>query len=228
MAKRFPENQTQSLIVARGRTTQLSIPAPARPYLHHLAQLLAAETHFDRSQPHLALSAYLSLPSTPQTLFNIAQIHLYVFSLTAAHEYFRRAVEIDVFFVVGWLMLGHVAFEQRRFKDAEASFAEALRRMRGGARVEYEQLGLAYTVRREQVLWNRALARRAEGGRCWCVPAGGLFRVDARKMTGEVRERVVGEGTGWGFLGVGRVVAIGEEEPETGRKFKWWRRKKEG
>ncbi|KAI5856626.1 hypothetical protein BZA05DRAFT_332468 [Tricharina praecox] len=181
------------------------------PFLDAIKGLLNAEIAFDKNEIPLALKYYSNSRQTPHIQFNIGQLHLFSSAPELAVENFERSIELDHWFCVGWMQLGGILFQDRRYKDAMFVFGEALRCFRNREEIDYEQLGLKYVVKHEEVLWNRAAVQRAleldelRGARTYQVPIGSLFRVPGRWARS--RMKAVGDGTEWGFKGKGRVVA---------------------
>jgi hypothetical protein len=172
--------------------------------------LMMAEHAFDTMQIPYSLKLFSDADETPHIHFNIGQIHLFLCAPSLAREHFERAVEMDSWFCAAWMMLGALRFNEGEYVQAKQAWNDALKCLRGRKTIDYEQLGLAYTVHYEEVLWNRAAAERAlelggsAGMRPACVPMGAIFRVPGRLA--KVRGNSVGEGTEWGFKGEGRVV----------------------
>lgn len=184
-------------------------PTHKRPYRTHLLHLLLAEHYFDTLLLPLSIHEFSLLPATPSILFNLGQLHLFIRAHSTAYTYFHSAVSLDPWFLPAWMQLGYLHFLARRYGEAEEAWREALRCFRGGQEVVWEQLGLMWTGKVEEVVWNRAAAEgRRRGVRPACVGFGAIFRVPGRWARGVRVE--VGEGTEWGFKGRGRVV--GERE----------------
>jgi len=191
-----------------------------KPFLEELKGLLEAEISFDRNEIPLALKYFSDAKQTPHIQFNIGQLNIFCSAPAQAQQNFERSLEMDHWFCAGWIQLGGMLFQDRRFKDALFAYNEALRCFRDRQQIDYEQLGLCYIARFEEVLWNRAATQRAleldelPGTRPFQVPVGAIFRVPGRWARARLKN--VGEGTDWGFKGKGRVVAECESvyEPE--------------
>jgi tetratricopeptide (TPR) repeat protein len=181
-----------------------------KPMRERLDNLIMAEHAFDTTEIPYSLKLFSSADETPHIHFNLGQIHMFQCAPTLAREHFERAVMMDSWFCAAWLMLGSVRFNEGEYEDAMQAWNTALKCFRGRKTIDYEQLGLAYTVHYEEVLWNKAAAERAlemggsAGVKPACVPMGAIFRVPGR--IAKVRGKVVGQGTEWGFRGQGRVV----------------------
>jgi hypothetical protein len=181
-----------------------------KPMRERLDNLIMAEHAFDTTEIPYSLKLFSSADETPHIHFNLGQVHIFQCAPTLAREHFERAVMMDSWFCAAWLMLGSVRFNEGEYEDAKQAWNTALKCFRGRKTIDYEQLGLAYTVHYEEVLWNRAAAERAlemggsAGVKPACVPMGAIFRVPGR--IAKVRGKVVGQGTEWGFKGQGRVV----------------------
>ncbi|KAA8899732.1 hypothetical protein FN846DRAFT_909518 [Sphaerosporella brunnea] len=194
---------------------------PQKPMSELIDDLLLAEHQLDTGSIPYSLKLYSTALQTPQIHFNQGQIHLFLCAPSLAKPHFERSVVLDEFFCVGWLMLGVVAFNAGDWSMAKTCWEKALRCFRGRKTVAYEQLGLAYTVVYEEVLWNRAAAERAlvvgsaAGVRPAGAPMGAIFRVPGRWA--RLRGKKVGEGTDWGFRGEGRIVGLCESIYEVRR-----------
>jgi hypothetical protein len=148
---------------------------------------VAAENALDDFEIPLAISLYLTVPQTPQIMFNIAQLHLLILDRDTAREYLEQAVAMDNWFAVGWFQLGYLEFVEARYERAVKAYSESLSCMRRGRSITYQQVGLAYTITFTAILWGRAAAQRAiydgvykAGERPQSVPVGAIFRVDGR------------------------------------------------
>ena len=145
-------------------------------------------------------------PTEPKILFNIGQLHMWARDYRPAYGAFLSAVELDDWFLPAWMQLGFIDFIERRHLLAQERYAQALRCFRKRSTCDWEQLGLMWVGKLEDVVWSRAAA--SEGDRpcrpC-CVPLGAIFRVSGRFAKATVMD--AGEGTNWTFAGRGKVVA---------------------
>ncbi|KAI5780472.1 hypothetical protein EDC01DRAFT_730685 [Geopyxis carbonaria] len=229
-----PPTQTHSLEThlpsGRARIPSYVPPPPpsAASYVSTLAHLVRAELALDTLDLPLALELYTSTPACPHfsrahLLFNAAAIHLQLFALAEARACLQQAVALDPCFVVGWHQLGGVCMLLRRWRDAEDAFEIALEKMKTRETCAYNMLGLAYRVKRDEVLWNRGAAKvgREWVGRVAMVPMGAVFRVEPGMAAR--RSRGVG-GEEWAFAGRGRVVGASDswfDGRPVGRQESW-------
>ena len=150
-----------------------------------------AERALDDFEFPTAIQQYLSIPPTPQVMFNIAQLYLLIGDRDTARDYLRDALKLDDYFAVAWFQLGYVEYVEARYGQASDAYLHCLRIMRSGRDVMYSQLGLKFVVKREDVFCGLEAAKAAvsngryeAGVRPPSVPPGGIFRVNSRLARG--------------------------------------------
>jgi Tfp pilus assembly protein PilF len=101
--------------------------ADARRRVHLALQLDGA--HFDRSalnREHAVSRTQLTIPDKAQREYADAQKDLEKHDTAGAEQHLERAVEIAPQFSAAWNNLGTIAYQTRRFWQAEQRFREAL------------------------------------------------------------------------------------------------------
>lgn len=181
----------------------------AKPYKAALNVQVEAEIALDEHNVPLALRLYHKCPASAKIVFNTAQLHICMLSFELAHDQLQDAIRRDPWFTVAYFQLGAVFFRLRNYAAALYAYSQTLNCLRKGFMVEYGQLGLPYTVRVQDVLWNRgacrmAITHGASGLQVSQVPVGAVFRVPER--IARARNKEAGEGTDWKFLGRGRQI----------------------
>ncbi|KAK6349936.1 hypothetical protein TWF696_006194 [Orbilia brochopaga] len=106
-----------------------------------------------------ALAHFESIGDNSKVLFNIGLIHATVGDHDKAIEAYHRAINLDQYFAVAYFQLGVSNFLLGDFKEASANFNDSLLYLRGNSTIQYEQLGLKFTLFSCEVLFNRGLCR---------------------------------------------------------------------
>jgi hypothetical protein len=178
--------------MARGSPAEFISPAsPILPRNDSIFETVAtqvrAEMALDDFQFPNAITIYLSIPHSPNIMFNIAQLYLLMIDRDQARNYLREAVRLDDWFTVGWFQLAYVEFIEGRYPEALNAYIDCWRCMRSGRNVVYGQLGLDYTVEHRAVSWGLEATQQATKAGVYqaqvrppSVPAGAIFRVNGR------------------------------------------------
>lgn len=198
---------------------------PSKPYRTQINIQSLAEMHFDRYDFDLSLAVYHELcrlsprAAIAHVYFNIGQIHLHLDEKRESASWFLKAVAIDPFFAAAYFQLGVVSIGLGRLRLAVEYFSTCRSvAVRGGSvghgDVNYDQVGMRYTLRIADVDMNIMACKMAEGNRpelpYVMIPAGTLFRVQDRKRLARAQDPA--KTAEWRFRDEARVVA---EIPET-------------
>ncbi|EWC45525.1 hypothetical protein DRE_05383 [Drechslerella stenobrocha 248] len=106
-----------------------------------------------------AIAQFDLIGDNSKVLFNIGLIHATVGEHEKAIEAYHRAISLDQYFSVAYFQLGVSNFLLREYKEASANFNDSLLHLRGNSTIQYEQLGLKFTLYSCEVLFNRGLCR---------------------------------------------------------------------
>ncbi|KAJ6264618.1 hypothetical protein Dda_0767 [Drechslerella dactyloides] len=106
-----------------------------------------------------ALAHFEAIGDNSKVLFNIGLIHATVGDHDKAIEAYHQAIKLDQYFAVAYFQLGVSNFLLGDFKEASANFNDSLLYLRGNTTIQYEQLGLKFTLFSCEVLFNRGLCR---------------------------------------------------------------------
>ncbi|KAL7272514.1 hypothetical protein RUND412_004669 [Rhizina undulata] len=200
---------------------------PPRPFKEEFSHLLTTQTAFDAYQFDVVITRYKeflqNLPyyySRAQVFFNLGQCYILLSSFLDARRCFSRALEHDAFCVASHVQLGVVEHGLKRYQAALQAFDGAVKAMRGQSFVDYEQLGLKYKTRLQDVLRSRDVCRMAceavergevnvQAGMVSGVPAMNIFRIDKRMQVAAGKD--VLNTAEWRFRKGGNIF-IGLEE----------------
>lgn len=132
-----------------------------------------ALAHYDRNDFQRALDAFQPISDTSKILFNCGvinatigrhaaavriQCHFLWLLLTVIQvAYYQRATALDQYFAVAYFQQGVSNFLMGDFEEALANFNDALLYLRGNDQINYEQLGLQFTLFSCEIMFNRGL-----------------------------------------------------------------------
>ena len=105
------------------------------------------------------------------------------------------ALELDHWFLPEWVQLGFIDYIDRRYLLAQERYTQAHRCFRAkDSTSNWEQLGLMWVRKLEDVIWSRTFAGGGdEPCRLCCVPLDAIFRVPGRFAKAATME--AGQGT---------------------------------
>ena len=130
--------------------------------------------HYDRNDSQRAFEAFQIIADTSKILFNCGVIHatlgrhtaavsrytLYVHQIPCSSgqiDYYNRATSLDQYFAIAYFQQGVSNFLLGDFEEALANFNDALLYLRGNDQINYEQLGLNFTLFSCEIMFNRGL-----------------------------------------------------------------------
>lgn len=133
-----------------------------------------ALAHYDRNDFQQALEAFQPISDTSKVLFNCGVIHATIgrhrmavriqrklssdnYLTPLQVEYYQRATALDQYFAVAYFQQGVSNFLMGEFEEALANFNDALLYLRGNDQINYEQLGLNFTLFSCEIMFNRGL-----------------------------------------------------------------------
>lgn len=209
-----------------------------KPYRQQINIQVLAEIHFDSYDFDLALAVYHELLGlfslNAKVLFNIGQIHLLLGERRESASWFEKAVTCDPFLAVALFQLGAVYMRLGDFSGARNAYHRCrntvVRGKRGALaeRVDYDQLGMRYTLHQGDIERNQRWCENKLGvSHTWpintdtavgivhekqitSVSAGTIFRVSDRKA--RARGTDPAKTAEWRFRDEAKVLATSQGE----------------
>ncbi|KAJ6517863.1 hypothetical protein DFH09DRAFT_1194653 [Mycena vulgaris] len=130
------------------------MPLSLKAKLETWAAALAA---FDSRDFERALELFSRIPQSSIILTNMGLIHAALGEHEVAVERFIEATLRDPYLAVAYFQCGVSNFLLARYDLAYRDFREALRHLRGNQHINYEQIGLAFTLFSAEILFNQGL-----------------------------------------------------------------------
>lgn len=226
-----------------------------KPYRAEINVQVLAQTHFDEGRYALALCVYHEqirlFGRNAKILFNIGQIHMKLGELEESASWFKKATILDASFAVAYFQRGAVHALLEDIQKAKIDYDCCLKEGMGYGELKpgvfsegygdigYDQVGMQYILRMEDVKGNRYLctntstARGAPNSLRECnternlreqgihkrqgptprkivsVPEKTIFRVAEWKERARLADPA--KTAEWRFRDEARVVAIGED-----------------
>ncbi|KAJ7725562.1 hypothetical protein B0H16DRAFT_1332633 [Mycena metata] len=117
----------------------------------------AALKAYDEEDFEKALDLFSRIDDSSKILTNMGLIYAMLGEHEAAVEKFLEATSLDTYLAVAYFQCGVSNFLLERYELAYKDFEEALLYMRGQQVINYEQLGLKFTLFSAEVLFNLGL-----------------------------------------------------------------------
>ncbi|KAJ7708456.1 hypothetical protein B0H16DRAFT_1901243 [Mycena metata] len=117
----------------------------------------AALKAYDEEEFEKALDLFSRIDDSSKILTNIGLIYAILGEHEAAVEKFIEATGLDTYLAVAYFQCGVSNFLLQRYEPAYKDFEEALLYLRGNQAINYEQLGLKFTLFSAEVLFNLGL-----------------------------------------------------------------------
>ncbi|KAJ6572381.1 hypothetical protein DFH09DRAFT_1032731 [Mycena vulgaris] len=118
----------------------------------------AALKAYDAEDFEKALDLFTSISDSSKILTNMSIIHATLGRHEAAVERYIEAIELDSYLAVACAGSKLSNFLLGRYEPAHKNFEDALFYLRGTAYLNYEQLGLNFTLFLAEVLFNQGLS----------------------------------------------------------------------
>nr|GAT55833.1 NAD(P)H oxidase regulator [Mycena chlorophos] len=119
----------------------------------------------DSGDLRTSLRLFASIADTSKIHLNVALIHDRLGERAAAIENLSKAIELDQYLAVGYFQRGCAYFGAAQLEEALNDYTQAQITMRSNAEINYSILGLDFTLKRSEVLFNTALVQLRLGRR---------------------------------------------------------------
>ncbi|PGH27368.1 hypothetical protein AJ80_00846 [Polytolypa hystricis UAMH7299] len=116
-----------------------------------------ALAHYDNNEFEEALRVFDNIADTSKILFNCGVIYATLGEHYKAVDCYQRAIALDQYFAVAYFQQGVSNFLVGDFEEALANFNDTLLYLRGNRSIDYDQLGLKFSLFSCEVLFNRGL-----------------------------------------------------------------------
>jgi len=124
--------------------------------LHKWAEALNA---YDDGNLEEALSSFSTMTSSSRISTNIGLIHSALGDHEAAIEQFENAIALDQYLAITHFQCGVSNFLLGRYESALTKFKETRLYLRANQSINYEQLGLKFTLVAAEVIFNQGLSQ---------------------------------------------------------------------
>lgn len=142
---------------------------------------------YDENDFDQALALFEPIADSSKILFNIGLIYATLGEHEVAVEKFIAATGLDQYLAVAYFQCGVSNFLIGRYELALKDFDEALLYLRGNQTINYEQLGLKFTLFSAEVLFNKGLCAIYQGN----VQEGMIDMEEARKEKATEEHNVI-------------------------------------